>query len=113
MRFLDRMRLLFKEGHCLEEIAPGVPGETCTTMAITQAREFGRLYYVDRVVDLWPADARTGVEHAMASIGDVVDAMVDRVEVELPADGVQLCFQAFSIGAWAKAHAMDDGTPPV
>ena len=50
-QFRKRMRILFVDGHVLAEPPPGasgVPGPTCTYIAISQAMECGKLYYNNR-----------------------------------------------------------------
>jgi len=106
--FLRRIQVLFAQGHVLVEMPPGAAGETCTTMAVTQAREFGKLYYLDRCINLWPPNARSGVERALASMADVVTAVSDRVDAEVPRDSLQADFGAFDLRAWHVAFNLAD-----
>ena len=106
--FLRRMKLLFAEGHVLVDLPPGSPGETCATMAVTQAKEFGKLYYMDRCIELWPPNARSGVERALASMKDVVSAVADRVGAEFQKDSLQMQFAAFDLRLWHLAMSLKD-----
>jgi len=100
--FRTRLRSLFSEGHIFSETRPGVHGETCTFIAIHQAKEFGCIYYGDRTLELWPRGATSGAEHALARLQtvDVVDA---RLDAEMPARSLQMAFAAFDVRAW---HAL-------
>jgi hypothetical protein len=112
LAFRKRLRSLFYEGHIFDAVPAGVSGETCTAIAIGQAKEFGRMYYGDRVLELWPRGARSGADRALARLQEVVDAVDARLDAELPACSLLLAFAAFDIRTWQALcvlEAQDNG----
>ena len=91
-QFKKRLRTLFVDGFLIAErrddaeacVACPAEDETCTEIAVSQAISFGTIHYADRSVTLWPAGAKGAAEVAVAEMGQVVDACLARVEVEMP-----------------------------
>ncbi len=101
--FLNRLRVLFVECHVLAEQSPGVPGETCAHIAISQAMSLGTVYYMDRALNLWPQGAKAEAMEAVASMQDIVAIASDRLEAELPRTGLVIAFACFDITIWRRA----------
>ena len=110
-QFRKRMRILFVDGHVLAEPppgAPGVPGATCTYIAISQAMECGKLYYNNRCLHLWPPSARAEAERALATMRDLVNAALDRVDAEFPPGSLLIDFAAFDLKIWDNGFRFQD-----
>ena len=102
--FLKRMKTPFIDGFVLADLGPevaaadaGVADETCIAIIIEQAMAFGTLVYDDRRITLWPASARAATAAAGAQMRDIVEAALDRVEAEMPAEDLVCAFSVFNL----------------
>ena len=108
-RFLKRLKVLFRDGYVLADMASAVEAgearpadETCTAIVVSQAMAFGTLVYDDRTITLWPAGARSAAEAAGAQMVDIVDAAMERVEAEMPDTDLVCSFAVFDLQAWQR-----------
>lgn len=104
--FLRRMRRLFIEGYIMADI--DMPGDavlaTCTVIAARQAMEFGSLCVGQRVVELWPgSSAKECARRVLARISEVVEALSERLRVELGTGNLLVHFKCFNFGEWVAA----------
>ena len=108
-RFLKRLKVLFRDGYVLADMASAVEAsearpadETCTAIVVSQAMAFGTLVYDDRTITLWPAGARSAAEAAGAQMVDIVDEAMERVEAEMPDTDLVCSFAVFDLQAWQR-----------
>ena len=107
LAFKARMRTLFREAHVFLETPQGARGQTCTSIAITQAMEFGRVYYGDRDMELWPPGAKAHASEALGQLHEVVDVAAARLDAELPTCGLHIAFTAFDLKMWHMAYTLE------
>ena len=107
--FLKRMKVLFKEGYVLADMASAVEGgeacpadETCTAIIVSQAIAFGTMTFADRIITLWPAGANRAAEAALAQMGDIVDAATERVDAEMSDIDLVCAFAVFDLSVWQR-----------
>jgi hypothetical protein len=100
--FAKRAKHLFLEGHIFHEASEGT---TCLQIALKTAQEAGPIYYDDgQVVRLWCKPAHREMLLMSNSVQAVVEAMLARVDVELPLAHLGVKFTAFDLGRWFSAR---------
>ena len=99
--FLARLRTLFAEGWVFGELDVD-EGETstCTHTAIAQAMRFGTLVMGTRIVRLWHAGAKPMAARTLAAMGEVIDAVSERLQAEFPAGRLDMDLECFDLRKW-------------
>ena len=106
-KFIAKMRTLFLDGHIWDEERQGVREceSTLLEVALQQARSAAPIYYDGgKVLKLYRRLSPEEARRLCDSITAVVQAMIDRVEVELSADDLGVLFTCFDLQRWHAAN---------
>jgi len=105
-KFISRLDKLFIQCHILDKAPGGLENQTCTYLAVQNARTCPPIQVGQRVFHFWPKDApiTKDVKPVMQGIQTSVNLLVNRLRSEILKDDIKMDLSVFDFYWWHLAR---------